>query len=77
MRTLMPKLKVSLSDQVRSELQRLVDQGEFINREQAVEQLLTMGLSAYDTVEESPPEVGEELFSQAVDDQQDPAMEND
>jgi Arc/MetJ-type ribon-helix-helix transcriptional regulator len=73
----MPKVEMSLPDRIDSQIDRLVEQGEFLNREQAVEELLTMGVSAYDTEEEAPEEAGEDLFTQAVDDQQDPAMQNE
>lgn len=73
----MPKVEVSLPDRVESEITRLVEQGEFVNRDQAVEELLTMGVSAYDTTEETTPGADQDLFSQTVEDQQDPAMQND
>lgn len=72
----MPKIEVTLPDQINGDIDRLVDQGEFVNREQAVEELLTRGISAYDTPDDSATE-SEELFSQTVEDQQDPAMRND
>lgn len=72
----MPKIEVTLPDQVNGDIDRLVDQGEFVNREQAVEELLTRGISAYDTPDDSQTE-SEELFSQTVEDQQDPAMRDD
>lgn len=72
----MSKVEVTLSDRIDGDIDRLVEQDEFVNREQAVEELLSMGMSAYDTTEEST-EVDEELFTQTIDDQQDPAMRND
>lgn len=42
----MPKVEVDLPDEVRSELDHLVDE-EFMNREEAVEQLLREGLRTY------------------------------
>ncbi|WP_254546733.1 ribbon-helix-helix domain-containing protein [Halomarina pelagica] len=73
----MPTFEVTVPDQIDSQLDRLVDQGDFLNREQAIEELLTMGVSAYDVPEDSTQEVGEELFTRAVDDQQDPAQLDD
>ena len=70
----MPEVELNLPDRINSEIDRLVEQGEFLNREQAIEELLSMGVSAYDTVEETGPETNDELFTQAVDDQIDPAM---
>jgi len=73
----MSQIKVSLPDQVDSDIQRLVDQGEFINRDQAVEELLSRGISAYSTTEESAPEYEDDLFDQTASEQQDPAMQDD
>jgi Arc/MetJ-type ribon-helix-helix transcriptional regulator len=72
----MSKVEVSLPDRIDSEIRRLVEQGEFVNRDQAVEELLSMGMSAYDTTTESQ-EPDQNLFSQAVEDQQDPAARTD
>ena len=68
----MADVQVALPDRIDSEIDRLVEQGEFLNREQAVEELLSMGMSAYTTTETSDTE--ENLFTQATDDQQDPAL---
>ena len=70
----MPKVEVALSDRTVSELRRMVEQGDFLNEEQAVEELLSMGLSAYDVDEDSGTEPDEELFTQVVEEQQDPAQ---
>jgi Arc/MetJ-type ribon-helix-helix transcriptional regulator len=72
-----PTTQVDLPDRIDSEIQQLVERGEFLNREQAVEELLSMGISAYGPMEEETEEPGEDLFSN-VDEQQDPAaMDND
>jgi hypothetical protein len=42
----MPKIEVSLSDDVHFQFERMVDE-EFVTEEQAVEELLTAGLEAY------------------------------
>ncbi|MBV0903217.1 ribbon-helix-helix domain-containing protein [Haloarcula salina] len=74
----MSKIKVSLPDQVDSDIQRLVEQGEFLNRDQAVEDLLKRGISAYQTTTESTEEtLDEEIFDQTASEQQDPAMQDD
>jgi Arc/MetJ-type ribon-helix-helix transcriptional regulator len=70
----MPKVEVALSDRTVSELRRMVEQGDFLNEEQAVEELLSMGLSAYDIDEDTGTEPDEELFTQVVEEQQDPAQ---
>jgi len=74
----MSKIKISLPDQVDSDIQRLVEQGEFINRDQAVEDLLTRGISAYNTTtDDSDSPVDDEMFGQTTSEQQDPAMQDD
>ncbi|GAA0662836.1 ribbon-helix-helix domain-containing protein [Natronoarchaeum mannanilyticum] len=71
----MPNIEVSLPDRVDTEIDRLVDQGEFLNREQAIEELLSMGMSAYETTGTSTED--DEWVMQNVEDQQDPAMQDD
>ena len=73
----MPRIEASLPDQIDTEIDHLVEQGEFINRDQAVEELLTMGISAYGVVDDSSTEMNQDMFSQALDDQQDPAMQDE
>ncbi len=75
----MPKIEVSLPDRIENDIQRLIEQGEFVNHDQAVEELLTMGVSAYDVEEEetTPGTAEEDMFSQTVEDQQDPAMQDE
>ena len=43
----MPQVEVSLSDELVSEIERMAEGEEFVNREEAVEQLLTAGIEAY------------------------------
>ncbi|MDY6766496.1 MAG: ribbon-helix-helix protein, CopG family, partial [Candidatus Nanohaloarchaea archaeon] len=43
----MPQVEVSLSDELVSELERMAEGEEFVNREEAVEQLLSAGIEAY------------------------------
>ena len=74
----MPKINISLPDRIESDIDRLVEQGEFVNRDQAVEELLTMGVSAYETADEPADTPAEDdLFSQTVEDQQDPAIQDE
>jgi len=73
----MPDVEVSLPDRIDSEIDRLIEQGEFLNREQAVEELLTMGVSAYAPTEETDEQEAEDLFTQMTEDQQDPAARDD
>ncbi|GAA5052420.1 ribbon-helix-helix domain-containing protein [Haladaptatus pallidirubidus] len=69
----MVTLEVALPDRIESDIDRLIEQGDFLNREQAIEELLSLGLSAQETGDESEEELDEDLFTQAVDEQQDPA----
>lgn len=73
----MPKTEVELADRIDSDISRLVEQGEFLNREQAYEELLKMGISAYGPAEEAGEEPGENLFDQRVNEQKDPAARQD
>lgn len=73
----MPSIEVSLPDRLDSEITRLVEQGEFINREQAVEELLSTGISVYDDTDSSSEETFEEQFSQVPDEQVDPATRDE
>ena len=45
----MPTLELSLRDDLDTEISQLVQRGEFLNREQAIEDLLQRGIAAYDT----------------------------
>lgn len=73
----MPIVEVSLPNKVDNEIDRLVEQDEFMNRDQAIENLLSKGISVYDTGEDAPPEEAEDVFTQVVDDQHDPALDSD
>jgi hypothetical protein len=52
----MPIVEVTLPDELLSEFEQMVDE-EFVTEEQAVEELLTMGIDAYnvDVVDDSEP----------------------
>lgn len=74
----MATIELSLPDRIDGEINRLVEAGEFMNRDRAVEELLTMGISAYDTEEDTgEPGMDETMFRGTVNDQQDPAMQDD
>ena len=52
----MPRYELDLSDDLYSELQQLADQ-EFVSEEQAVEELLSSGIEAYNvTIVDDAPE---------------------
>jgi len=71
-----PKIEVSLPDRIDTEIDRLVEAGEFVNRDQAVEELLSMGASAYQETSPDEPEE-QEWMMQSAEDQQDPALRDD
>ncbi|MFB6142066.1 MAG: CopG family transcriptional regulator [Halorientalis sp.] len=73
----MAKIEVELSDRVQNDIEQMVAQGEFVNWDEAVESLLSRGVAAYDVEEESRADLDEDLFTQSVEDQQDPAMRDD
>lgn len=74
----MPEIEVELPDRIDGEIDRLVDQGDFLNRERAVEELLQMGMSAFDTGSDDSDETAEaDMFTNTVDEQTDPAMQDD
>jgi len=73
----MPTIEVSLPDKIESDIQSLVEQGEYLNREQAIEDLLSRGISAYNTTTESSDDGFEETFTEGFDEQQDPAMRDE
>lgn len=75
---MMPTVEISLPDKIESDIESLVEQGEYLNKEQAVEDLLTRGLSAYNTnVDSSTDEGFDNAFTDSFDDQQDPALRDE
>jgi Arc/MetJ-type ribon-helix-helix transcriptional regulator len=60
-----PRIEVTLPDQIDDEIARFIEEGEFVNRDEAVEQLLNAGLQAYDVNEDDEPgDIGEYGMSQ-------------
>lgn len=45
----MPKVEITIPEHLEMQITQLVDQGEFINREEAVEDLISAGIRAYKT----------------------------
>lgn len=45
----MPKTEITIPEHLEMQITQLVDQGEFINREEAIEDLLAAGVRAYKT----------------------------
>ena len=54
----MPKVEITVPEHLEMQIAQLVEQGEFVNREEAIEELLSTGLRAYKTsgpIEEEEP----------------------
>ncbi len=45
----MPKIEITIPEHLEMQIAQLVEQGEFLNREEAIEDLLSTGLKAYKT----------------------------
>lgn len=73
----MPTTEIVVPDKLETEISQLVAQDEFLNREQAIEELLSMGISAYDTSGATTDEIADDVFTQSREDQRDPALEDD
>lgn len=73
----MAKLEIQLPDRIDSEITRLVEDGEFMNREQAIEELLSRGVSAYDTADPTEEEPYEDWGMGAAEGQGDPSLRGD
>ncbi|MFC7165769.1 DUF7120 family protein [Halospeciosus flavus] len=45
----MPTVEINIPDHIEMQIAQLVEKGEFVSREEAVEQLLSAGIKAYKT----------------------------
>lgn len=45
----MPKVQLSVPEHLEMQIAQLVEQGEFVSREEAIEELLSTGIRAYKT----------------------------
>ncbi len=45
----MPQVEINIPEHLEMQVTQLVEQGEFLNREEAIEDLLSTGLKAYKT----------------------------
>lgn len=45
----MPKVEITIPEHLEMQITQLIEQGEFVNREEAVEDLLASGVRAYKT----------------------------
>ncbi|SDJ98638.1 hypothetical protein SAMN05216226_113115 [Halovenus aranensis] len=60
----MPKVEITIPEHLEMQITQLVDEGEFLNREEAIEELVATGVKAYKT-------------SGPVDDDGEPGYEDD
>ncbi|PSP52964.1 cell surface protein [Halobacteriales archaeon QH_7_68_42] len=60
----MPKVKITVPEHLEMRIATLVEDGEFLNREEAIEDLLSTGLKAY-------------MTSGHVEDEEEPEFEDD
>ncbi|PSQ27467.1 cell surface protein [Halobacteriales archaeon QS_9_68_17] len=60
----MPNVEINIPEHLEMQIAQMVEQGEFVNREEAVEELLSTGLKAFKT-------------SGPMDDDQDHGLEDD
>jgi len=54
----MPNVEITVPEHVEMQIAQLIEQGEFVNREEAIQELLSTGLRAYKTsgpIEEEEP----------------------
>ncbi|QDX40932.1 cell surface protein [Salarchaeum sp. JOR-1] len=61
----MPRVEVDIPDNVEVELDRLVDEGEFVSRQEAAEEILAHGLQVYKPEIEANREE-EEMFGEEM-----------
>ena len=45
----MPKVEITIPEHLEMQIVQLVEQGEFVNRDEAIEDLLSAGIKAYKT----------------------------
>ncbi|GAB3025228.1 ribbon-helix-helix domain-containing protein [Natronobiforma cellulositropha] len=45
----MPKIEINIPEHLEMQIAQMVERGEFVNREEAVEDLLSTGIKAYKT----------------------------
>jgi len=60
----MPKVEITVPEHLDMQVAQLVEKGEFLDREEAIEDLLSTGMKAYKT-------------SGPVDDEEDPGFDDD
>lgn len=60
----MPKVEITIPEHLEMQIVQFVEQGDFVNREEAVEELLSVGVKAYKTsgeaVREDDRDIGDD-----------------
>jgi metal-responsive CopG/Arc/MetJ family transcriptional regulator len=62
----MPKVEITIPEHLEMQIAQMVERGEFVNREEAIEDLLSTGIKAYKT--SGPMDDGEEGMGGLEDD---------
>ena len=60
----MPKVQLTVPEHLEMQIAQLVEEGEFVNREEAIEELLSTGLRAYKTSGPMPDSAAEGGFEE-------------
>lgn len=71
----MPKVEVTIPDDIEVELDRITEEGEFVNRNEAAEEILTLGLNAYEPA--SGVESEEDFYSEEMQETADRPLDDD
>lgn len=71
----MSEANVDLPDQVITDLNQLVESGDFASREQAIDELLSLGIDAY-MPRKDDDDADELMFDDSITDQFDPAADD-
>lgn len=71
----MPKVEVTIPDDLEVELERIVEQGEFVNRNEAAEEILALGLNAYET--EAGAEAEGDFYGEEMQETADRPLDDD
>lgn len=72
-----PTFEIDVPDRIDGEIRRLVDQGDFLTKEQAFEELIERGLATYGAEPNDSGTVAEDMLSEVVEEQQDPAARDE
>ena len=68
----MTTVEVTLPEEMDAELEYLIEEGEFVSRDQAVADLISIALRT-DDEDSTPDYLADDIFMQTIADQQDPA----